>query len=555
MKKMNHKIAIKNTVYIIVPILLLVLLSISCSEEDLEENPPNVVVAEELFVDPAGFETALNGLYHEVRKERMGSTGADETAAGDIRFSLMVNGTDNVFGLNPGPSERLTNDYGDRNNSGNGYIERIFNWLYRTINAANTIVNRAQNTDIEWTEAQKNEVVAEARTIRAWAYRHLTYLWGDVPINLEESSGSTIRTDWERAPVMDVYKVMEEDLLYAEEWLPSEARNAGTVTKAVAQHYLSEVYLLMNQPDLAEEKAKAVIDGPYALITERYGVRESATGVPFMDQFYDGNVLRSQGNTEVLWAILQENGTDNPEQGRNIMRRYFIGLYREIPGIALSEERGGRGIGRMSMTNWALSIYEPTDDRNSEFAITKGYTYGDSDEDDPTAAEPPAAIGDVVPTQIVPENTITGSNRIFYPHCRKWEWADPSNLELNEQYGDQPYLRLADTYLLLAEAQFKQGKTGDAAETINVVRRRSNASEITSLDVNIDFILDERSREFLCEEQRRYCLVRNDKLVERTQLYNLRTGSSITERDTVFPIPQDVIDANLTREMRQNPGY
>ncbi len=551
MKKFN--ISYIKKIELQVFVLLLVLFSISsCSEDFLDENPPNILVAENLFVNKSGFEAALNGLYHEVRKERMGSTGQNESGGGDLRFSIMINGTDNVFALNPGGSERVTSDFGARNDPAAGYTRRIFNWLYRTINAANTIVDRAENPDVDWSIEEKNEAVAEAKVIRAWAYRHLTYLWGEVPLNLKESNGNNIRTDWERTSLDVVYAAIEEDLLFAEEWLPIEPRNPGTVSKAVARHYLAELYLRMGKPDQAESKAQEVINGPHALITSRYGVRSGQPGVPFMDQFYDGNALRSQGNTEVLWAIVHENGVDVPDQGRNIMRRFFIGFYRNIPGIAVAFERGGRGIGRLSMTNWALSIYEPQDERNSEFAVTKGYTYTESFGDTPPDG---FSFGDTVETVLVPENGINSSNRNQYPHCRKWEWADPANLNLNEQYGDQPYLRLADTYLLLAEAQLAQGNRAGAAEAINVVRRRSNASDITATDVTIDFLLDERSRELLCEEQRRYSLVRNNKLIERTRLHNLQAGPNIQERDVLFPIPQSVIDANLTKPMRQNDGY
>ena len=74
-------------------------------------------------------------------------------------------------------------------------------------------------------------------------------------------------------------------------------------------------------------------------------------------------------------------------------------------------------------------------------------------------------------------------------------------------------------------------------------------------DVNIDYILDERSRELFIEEERRMTLLRTHKWFERTQLYNKFGGERITLRDTIFPIPQDVIDANLTKPFPQNPGY
>ena len=122
-------------------------------------------------------------------------------------------------------------------------------------------------------------------------------------------------------------------------------------------------------------------------------------------------------------------------------------------------------------------------------------------------------------------------------------------------WTDQIYIRLADTYLLKAEAQYKLGQPGPAAETINIIRERSHATPITAADVNIDFILDERSRELFLEEERRMTLLRTRKWFERTQLHNKFGGERITLRDTIFPIPQDVIDANLTAPFPQNPGY
>jgi hypothetical protein len=122
-------------------------------------------------------------------------------------------------------------------------------------------------------------------------------------------------------------------------------------------------------------------------------------------------------------------------------------------------------------------------------------------------------------------------------------------------WSHQIYLRLADTYLLKAEAQFKLGQLDAAAETINIIRERSNATPITAADVTLDFILDERSRELIVEEDRRYTLLRTGTFLERTAKYNKRGGEFLAPRDILFPIPQTVIDANLTAPFPQNPGW
>jgi len=512
----------------------------SCKADFLTESPPNIIVADNLYTDLAGFESGLNALYAQVRKEREGTSGVN----------LLMNepwtiGVDNAFANYPAGTERIFNEWGVRNTPTEGFYLDVWTWLYQTINAANTIINRADNPNVKWTEDQKNEVVAEARLIRAWCYRHLTYLWGDVPLTLEESSGESIRTDWTRTPKADVFKQMEEDLLFAEQHLPETSDDPGKLVKAVAQHYLAELYLRMGDPAKAEAEASAVINsGLYSLVTQRYGVNASEPGVPFMDQFIDGNVDRNQGNTEVLWAFqFQENV---PGGGQSIMRRYWLNRYYSNKGIAVSAEYGGRGIGRLSPTAWAINLYEPQDDRGGQYAIRKFYLYND-----PNALPAGKQLGDTLYLDWTTEKTTNPK----WPSTRKWDWTDPLNASIDAEYGDQPYLRLAETYLLLAEAQFDQGKLAEAANTLNIVRARSNASPITASDVTIDFILDERSRELLCEGERRYALLRTGKWLERTRLHNPLAAPNITARDTLYPIPQAVIDANLGAAMEQNPGY
>jgi hypothetical protein len=511
----------------------------ACGSDFLVEDPPDIIVADNLYTDIAGFQAGLNALYAEVRREREGRSGLNE-----ISSEPWVIGVDNGWGNFISTNERIFTEWGANNHSQQDVFYDTWTWMYQTINAANTIINRAANPDIAWTPEQRDEVIGEARLFRAWAYRTLTYMWGPVPLVLEESNGSNIRTDWERTPVADVRAQMEQDLLFAEEHIPEVTTDAGRLSKAVAQHYLAELYLAMDRPADAEQKALAVINsGKYSLITERYGVNASQPGVPFMDQFLDGNVNRSEGNTEALWVLQwQQNVAGGSD---NIMRRYWTNRYYNIAGIAVSAENGGRGIGRLNPTRWALQLYEPSDDRGSPYAIRDRYVYN--------AATIPAghARGDTLRLTLGPE---TASNA-RYPSTRKWEWVDPLNVNGDAQYNDQPYIRLAETYLLLAEAQLKLGRPGDAATTLNIVRSRSHASPVGADQVTLDFILDERSRELLTEEQRRFTLLRTHTWLTRTQAFNGRSSRFITPRDTIFPIPQAVIEANIGSPMPQNADY
>src|SRR5690606_15833030 len=86
-------------------------------------------------------------------------------------------------------------------------------------------------------------------------------------------------------------------------------------------------------------------------------------------------------------------------------------------------------------------------------------------------------------------------------------------------YTDQYFIRLAETYLLRAEAFMGSGDLNSATVDINVVRNRANAIPVEPNEIDIDYILDERMRELGVEEKRRLTLNRLGMLYERTNRY------------------------------------
>lgn len=126
---------------------------------------------------------------------------------------------------------------------------------------------------------------------------------------------------------------------------------------------------------------------------------------------------------------------------------------------------------------------------------------------------------------------------------------------------DMPLFRLAEQYLIYAEAVVRGGAGGDAtlARTyFNKLRERAYGSTSGNVAaLTTDLILDERGRELYWEGFRRTDLIRFNKFVESTYLWpwkgNVANGTGVDARYKIFPIPSSEVSAN--NNLIQNPGY
>jgi len=136
-----------------------------------------------------------------------------------------------------------------------------------------------------------------------------------------------------------------------------------------------------------------------------------------------------------------------------------------------------------------------------------------------------------------------------------------SNLEFPDT--DFPVFRLADVYLMYAEAVLRGGSGGDvstAVEYVNHIRERAygnTSGNINSGDLTLDFILDERGRELYWESHRRTDLIRFGKFAGDSYIWSWKgetaSGLATDEKFNIFPIPDADINANPN--LQQNPGY
>ena len=199
-------------------------------------------------------------------------------------------------------------------------------------------------------------------------------------------------------------------------------------------------------------------------------------------------------------------------------------------------------------------------------------TNGDGKKDENDAVNPDAAYTTTVRTGDRIISYEADSLEVLYPYCTKWGGYDPSDDFGYAIVKDWPIMRLGETYLLRAEARFRQNNTSGTAADINKLRDRAfkvarattgNATlgNVNASDITIDFILDERARELIGEENRRMTLVRSGKLANRVPMNGDTSpvGKVITGFDAnkhiLLPIPLSEMQMNKDAELKQNPGY
>ncbi|MFD3001992.1 RagB/SusD family nutrient uptake outer membrane protein [Pontibacter toksunensis] len=542
----------------------------SCDEDFLDERPEDFLSSANAYTTYSDFSASVNNLYFLVRRQFYNRD--------DQRPFDFIYGTDLVYDGEPGGFVRHGN-MAQAYNPASPIPTVHWNLLYKTIAEANAIIERAPNSQMS--EAETQDIVSQARFFRGFAYNVLVTLYGGVPLVLEEVTSPKV--DFVRASKEEVLNQVVEDLTFAAENLPSIDQVVdGRVSNLVAYHYLGEAYLALGQPADAIEATSKVIDDPNtALMQSRFGTRSDENlGDVYWDLFRRGNQNRSSGNTEALWVIqfeldIQGGGIVSGGMGGSYLaERHFAPLLRFPPfnSWPVGDYTGGRGIGWGIPTDyyenaiWGENVTNPdfvNDIRNANHNFVRVYN-----KDNSSAL---AIIAEAIGRDTVWSTETAPKRREFYAYPTKvtTPFNHPAGLyrvpatvpyaltgAAGGTYTDQYMVRLAETYLLRAEAYLANGQPELAAEDINTVRRRANASVITAAEVDIDYILDERMRELGLEEKRKLTLMRLGLLYDRVLKYNpFYVDQGLSEHFNLWPIPADEIEGNRGAQLEQNPGY
>ena len=589
----------KRLSYILPLTLVLVCGTVSCNKEYLEPKPLSFYAPENTLNDAQGMRGALIACLRNMRYEWYGDGAPIITE--HIFSEVAVEGTTDKSGPAQDLNLLITPDANlnsvDWNRIGWYWFEG-----YRGIRYANAVITRIDLP--EWkSDEEKNEILGTAYFHRAYRYYRLTQQFGDVPLLLKEYSTPKLNFYSTKREV--ILQKMKEDLEFAEQWVP-DAVDKGAVTKGAVSHLLTKVNLALGLFDDAIRSASNVIDGGvYGLMTNRFGVDASNASKNVIWDLHRPENKSLAVNKEALLLVIDRLEVEGNQAGGTTSMRQAVPFWgsnintpngnkgtSDAAKIEIDQvTKYGRGIGRLRGTPYHTKMIwkDPTDLRHApgNWMNMEDLVYnapGIKGKD--SYYNKPLQLRDETGKVLVVD---TIRSWFGWPHYKLYI-PDPERTQPQGGHTDWYVFRLAETYLLRAEAYYWKGQLADAAEDINAVRLRANAAPVVAGDVTIGTILDERARELYYEEPRKTELARiaflfaqsgkaayngktysmanfsqdnffYDRIMETTHFYNkgvsTRHGDHYTMSPyhVLWPVPADAINANTLGRINQNQGY
>jgi hypothetical protein len=548
------------------------------------------------FSTPIGLEGGVTAAYSNLRA-LWGTEG----------FSHSQNaGTDELRRGNGGGLEYFNYSL----TTADGTVAGTWNTSYQSINNLNGILEFGPAADIP--ADKKTRLLAEAKFLRAWYYFHLVQTFGDLPLNLTFIQSPT--TTATREPIAEVYAAIIKDLQEAVAELPARPTGStGRASKASALFLLSKVYLTRGWSSAAQATDfQTSYTTALQLINAAPTLGFESAGLRLWQDFANVHKKGNEYLAESIWVVdrmndntygesIFENGFDGRNNKANGLAYFWRPLYTNpldvnfgIPGASANSVNtmdrdllNGRPFLRYRPLNYLLDIafgervndsrYDKTFqtawifNRTASVSVTRNGLTTPWVINTDTAIWMPGKEVSTAERQASRSRIIAPSqyNGDFFPSMRKHD--DPTRPTVNSN-STRPFMlmRLAEVYLIAAEAYFKDNKPAEAANMLNVIRKRaayrSNyspaqlaaaeaAMQITPAQVTLDFILEERSRELYGENVRWNDLVRTKTLLTRVAAYNPEAAAGIRPHHILRPIPQAQIDLTSGAPFPQNLGY
>lgn len=523
---------IRKNFKILTVIGFLALGSITSCVSDLEQEPRIGMTSASIFADYANYPNALAKVYGGFANGGQESNGGNSDVNGiDGNFSQY---TRMLFTMQEIPTDEAVIAWNDGNlhtihkmtwDSSNEFISGLYYRIFTQIATSNEFLRNvtdeklAANNIIGDNLTEAKYMRAEARYLRALSYFYALDLYGNVPFVDETYLPGSV-TPPARIARADLFKFVETELLAISEELKAPRTNAyARADQAAAWSLLARLYL-NSKVYTGTERNNDVITYCNKVIGAGYSLKGK-----YEDLFLADN---DQNNPEVIFPIAFDGVHIQTSGGSTYMVHAAVG--GTMPAESMFGIAGGWG--GLRTTSAFVGLFNSNDKRGNFYK--DGQTLEIND------------LG----------NFNDGYAFVKYKNLTSAGNFGSDNAK-NFCDADIPIFRLADIYLMYAEATLRggNGNISTALGYVNSLRTRAGASSVESL--NLDFILDERGRELGWEMTRRSDLVRYGKFTTAAYLWpwkgNVKDGAAVGEYRNLFPIPAKDIVANPN--LIQNPGY
>jgi hypothetical protein len=577
-----------NRKYVILLVCLSSLFCLTACNSWIEENPESEVTDEKVGDSLEACSAWVTGTYSKLIDDMFRWGYFPKMLEFDADY---ISGPDWLFGTFGAGNFQGESDVTDALWKGcYGLIGRCNN-AERHINAMTTLTTDA-----------KNNAIGELKFLKGWSYFMLVRAYGDCPIQPEEETTNYNNPRQSVAVVYDyIIKNLEEavSLMYKN---TDKAFQEGHVNQGSAAGLLAKVYATMAAAAMPEGTEIIVRTGPvysgtgdnrnYAPLQTYTFQKKAVSGYDAMDsnalwqkaadwagKVVDGTYgmygllsydeLWRRGSATASEFMFSVGSVSGDATYKNAVHSQYEG-YMTATGSDFIQSGGWVGCTR----HW----YDLFD--HDDYRITKGvkhrwrvYTQQESNTGffyPYTDEYSIMATGfDLSGTWVAEPSGIYADGVSYYysmdSQCLAFttKYMDVSNDAIDNADANWPFLRLADVILIGAEAENELGNADEALNFLNMVRERSNANlgTIEDLDTQVKLrsaIIEERAKEFACEADRRWDLIRWGIYLDAMNVFGGTDDSGVlktrAERNLLFPIPSQELNTNMAITSN-NPGW
>ncbi|WP_300600920.1 RagB/SusD family nutrient uptake outer membrane protein [Niabella sp.] len=485
-----------------------VLVSLLSGCRKLEEIPYSSIFMEQFYKTPADAEAAINGVYNDMAGLYAGPSALlvpDFSADQVYPRPVVGRNTLTLFIYDPEYSVQSSFDRVAESPL------NIWEKSYAGIEKANWVLEKVPA--IEMTGSRKKEILGEAFFLRAFFHWMLAKNFGEIPVKITPSRSleeAYVGKSSKTAIYRQIYADLDSAITNLNIYSP-----AGTVkgrpSKEAAMALYAKAALYNEDWPTALQKAKLVLEsGKYSLLADVYDI-------------YDVN-KEDAARQENIWAFEAER--EKPGNSSSLLSLYG-------PASSAGPAYGKSTFGSIFAYPAFYNSFDAGDKRKEKLMATSYINKSG-------AVVPRNKITPITPDAVL-VNKYMDANTI----------GSATNCNI-------PILRLADVYLIAAEAENRMNGPAEAYSYLNAVHKRATGANVAaglSQPAFTDAVLQERSWELFAEGDRWYDLSRTGKFLSviPAAVNDVYPARNVQPKHKYFPIPQLEINANP--KLEQNPDW